>query len=194
MLRLNENTAELVGVILGDGNIYSRKGNHELRITLNKKESNYAEKISNLLKWTIFQEPKITFPKNENSLRLRIQKKTSVMTFISLGLKSGSKTNSGSGVPEWIFLRKTFVKRCLRGLVDTDGSVYRLKPHWPNLWQLSFKNNNKSLLQDVRYMFEILEFHPSRIFGNRMVLTRQDEIVRYFKEIGTNNDKYSPVV
>ena len=109
---------------------------------------------------------------------------------ISCGLLSGDKVKNQVGVPQWIKRKKSLTKTCLRGLIDTDGSIYRMKPHWPNLFQLSFKNNSKKLLQDVREAFIMLGFHPSKIFGNRLVLTRQKEIVMYFKDIGSNNLKY----
>lgn len=111
-----------------------------------------------------------------------------------LGLERGNKIKKGSGIPKWIFLKEEFVKHCVRGLIDTDGSLYFLKPHWPNLKQLSFKSSNPRLLRDVRKSLVWLGFSPSKIFGNRIVMTRQAEIARYFKEVGTSNSKYSPVV
>jgi len=37
-----------------------------------------------------------------------------------------------------------------------------------------------------------LGFHPSKTFGNRIVLTRQKEIKKYLKVIGTNNKIIAP--
>lgn len=111
-----------------------------------------------------------------------------------LGLDYGNRVRKQTPIPKWIFLNDNFMKSCLRGLMDTDGTCYFLKPHWPNLRQMSFKSNNARLLRDARRMFLHLGFTPSKIFGNRIVLTRQAEIIRYFKEVGTSNDKYSPVV
>lgn len=107
-------------------------------------------------------------------------------------IKPGDKIANSVTIPKWIKKNRRFLRCCLRGLIDTDGSIYRLKPHWPNLIQISFKSNNKRLLRDVRSAFIFLKFHPSKVFGNRIVLTRQHEVSRYLKEIGTNNKKTAP--
>jgi DNA-binding transcriptional regulator WhiA len=104
--------------------------------------------------------------------------------------KAGNKIKNRVSIPQWIWKNDVLLRSCLRGLIDTDGSIYRLKPQWPNLTQLSFKNNNSRLLKDVRKALNELGFHPSKVFGNRVVVTRQNEIGRYFDIIGTNNDTH----
>jgi intein/homing endonuclease len=182
--------AELVGIILGDGSFYISNNNHELDIAFNLSEISYLQFVRVLIIDIIREVPKIRYDKHAKCVHLRLSKKKPVQDILSNSIKKpGNKIMNRVTIPNWIKHNRRFSIACLRGLIDTDGSFYYLKPQWPNLVQLSFKNNNSTLLKDVRGLFISLGFNPSRIFGNRVVLTRQDEIRRYLKEIGTNNKK-----
>lgn len=194
MIRINRNAAELVGVVLGDGNMYHLENCFEMRVTLNSNEIDYAEKISDIVEEVVFVRPRIRFRRDSNAIDVRLQTRRAVEKIFILGLDYGGRTSKQTGIPSWIFSREEFLRSCVRGLIDTDGSLYKLTPHWPNLSQLSFKSSNRKLLVDAREALVILGFRPSKIFGNRIVVTRQDDIAKYFKEVGTSNSKYSPVV
>jgi hypothetical protein len=188
----NEHLAEFIGVMLGDGGIYENKTVSQIRITGNsEKELKYFMNFLEPMIENLFAVlPVISCRKSEKTIVLRINSVETTKFLISCGLLSGNKVKNQVGIPQWIKNEKSLMKACLRGLIDTDGSIYRMTPQWPNLFQLSFKNNSKRLLQDVRDTFIALGFHPSKIFGNRIVLTRQKEIYMYFKDIGSNNLKY----
>jgi intein/homing endonuclease len=192
MFHVNEDTAEIIGIMLGDGNITVSNGSHTTTITLHVKEAKYAQIISRMIRRTFFQNPTISKMKNKNALRMRVYRKTFVNELCLLGLEEGDKMRGRIGIPEWVFGRKDFLRSCVRGLIDTDGSVYRLTPHWPNLIQITFKNNNKKLLRDVRSALIELGLKPSKIFGNRLVITRKSEVEKYFREVGTNNLRLAP--
>jgi hypothetical protein len=80
--------------------------------------------------------------------------------------------------------------------MDTDGSIYELKLHWPGLFQLTFENRNTTLLRDLRDAFIKLGFTVSKLCGNRLeqgtkfYITRKDQIEKYLKEIGFSNMKH----
>jgi len=191
----DENLAELVGILLGDGSFYVTNANAELDIAFNQKEEDYCKFVENLIGQIINTNITKKREKTRNCIHLRISRRVDTLKLLEVSLsKSGNKIKNQVTIPHWVWNNKNFLRACIRGLIDTDGSIYRLKPHWPNLWQLSFKNNNKRLLKDAHEAFVKLGFHPSKIFGNRFVLTRQKEIDKYFKEIRSNNLKYSPVV
>ena len=42
------------------------------------------------------------------------------------GFKPGNKIKNKLRIPSWIKNNRKFLKACLRGLYDTDGSVYKL--------------------------------------------------------------------
>ncbi len=79
------------------------------------------------------------------------------------------------------------MKNALRGLIDTDGSIYKLKFGI----QISFCNNSQPLLSSARSMLIKLGFHPSQICNyKQFYLTRQQDLRKFFREIGFNNSKH----
>lgn len=182
--------AELVGILLGDGSFYISKANHEMDISLNSRDTIYKDYVKCLLQSITNSYVLEKYAKSANCVHLRISRKKIVKRLLQLSLiKSGKKIKNKVTIPDWVWKRNASLANCIRGLVDTDGSVYRLKPQWPNLFQLSFKNNDCRLLGDTRKAFIKLGFHPSKIFGNRIVITRQSEIYKYFHKVGTHNDR-----
>lgn len=189
--RLNRDAAELVGILLGDGSFYISKYNNEVDIALDLKDANYKKYVKYLLKSVTGTYVWEKYDKTANCVHLRISRKSPTSKLLNMSYKKpGDKIKNKVSIPMWIWNKETFLKLCIKGLIDTDGSIYRLKPHWPNPFQLSFKNNNERLLEDVRKAFLKLGFHPSKIFGNRIVITRQIEISKYFTSIGTSNDTH----
>ncbi len=183
-IKKDEKLAEAVGIILGDGNFYISSRCAQLDIALNSKENYYISYVQELFFQITKIKPSVKFDSKRNCIHLRISKKDVVLALLnSTGLKAGNKIKNKVTIPKWIWKKKSYLRLCIRGLMDTDGSLYYLKPHWPNLLQLSFKSNNKKLLKDTWKAFIELGFTPSKIFGNRFVITRQKEIEKFLKEI-----------
>lgn len=97
-----------------------------------------------------------------------------------------NKTKAQVKIPAWIFRRKVYLKSVLRGLIDTDGSVYKMHKGV----QISFSNLSKLLLADVRQAFLDLNFSPSKISAHSVYLTRKSDINKYITEIGFKNKKH----
>ncbi len=187
---LNAKLAEVVGILLGDGSFYISGYNNELDVALNTRDINYKNYVKNLLKTVSQTYVREKYVKNINCVHIRISRKAPVDRLLKISFgKQGNKIKNKVTIPKWIWKKDKFITSCIRGLIDTDGSIYRLKPHWPNLFQISFKSNDKKLLIDTRKAFLRLGFHPSKVFGNRIVITRQKEVKEYFDKIGTNNDR-----
>ena len=84
---------------------------------------------------------------------------------------------------------------CVRGLYDTDGSVYELLPHWPGLFQVYFSNRNSTLLKDVRKALLKLGINISKIslqkgVTPRIYITKKSEIKKFKETIGFKNDRH----
>lgn len=183
--------AELVGILLGDGSFYVAKNNHETDIALDMKEVDYKKYVKTLLVTNTGAYVWEKKDRSANCVHLRISSKRPTMALLKMSFKkSGNKIKNQVTIPRWIWNNKIFLRCCLRGLIDTDGSISRLEPQWPNLFQLSFKNSNEKLLKDVRKALLKLSFHPSQIFENRLVITRQKEIKGYFESVGSKNDTH----
>ncbi|MFC1704766.1 LAGLIDADG family homing endonuclease [Nanoarchaeota archaeon] len=199
--------AELVGIILGDGNLHYFKkgkkiGSYMLRIAGDKRHDydylvNY---VSNLIINLFGVRPKIDERKS-NEMLIIVHSKKLLEFLFSMGLKPGNKIKSKVSIPKWIFEDSDYLKSCVRGLIDTDGCIYSLKPKYPNYYQISFKNNNLELLKDLRTAFLRLGYPISKISCYKQIyLSQQKYLRKFYKDIGFSNKKHikrcanSPVV
>lgn len=189
--------AELVGIILGDGNIHSySKGNkigtYMLRIAGDKRlDKEYLIKYVGKMVNNLFGlKPKYDYRKS-NEMLLICHSKNLVQFLIDIGLPSGHKIQNQVGIPTWIFKKNCYLKACIRGLIDTDGCVYALKPNYPHYYQISFKNYNIKLLRDVQKAFKKIGYPISKISCNKQIyLSQQAYIRKFYKEIGFSNQKH----
>ncbi len=193
----NADLAELIGVILGDGNLgYYKKG---------KKIGTYALKIgghiledrkyleiyvASLIRKLFNTKPRFFIQRNGPEFFVVIYSKKIIGFLEAMGLKTGNKKVNNVGIPKWIMSNKQFTVRCLRGLIDTDGSIYRMSNQDSGLLRLQFTNASKKLLFDARKLFVKLGYSPNNVVGNSFRLSIQREIYRYIKEIGFGNPKH----
>jgi len=202
--RQSEELAEAVGIMLGDGSNYAnfRKGAYQVRIAANSKcESDYLLLFMKPLFERLFGiEGRISFHRSHSAMYLRFDSRNLVYFFDGIGVPFGGR-KAKAGIPEWIKAEEKYLAACLRGLFDTDGSVYRLARKYPNLLRISFKNANEALLEDVRAGLLALGFHPSKATWRNVFLTRKSDVCLFADKIGFNNPKnqnrlnsFSPVV
>lgn len=180
--------AECVGIILGDGGITSR----QLSISLHKKDdflySKYVVKPLSLL----FRSP-ITVTERNNVLILIISRTELVAFLESRGMRKGNKVKKQVQVPAWVSKRKTYIKRCIRGLIDTDGCLYvDVHKHKNTVYKnigLNFTNRSLPILNFVKDNLLKMGYHPTHNTRFSIFLRREREVMRYMKEIGTSNKK-----
>lgn len=189
--------AEFVGIVLGDGNVYSFKGrNLMIRVSGDSRyDASYLRNYVAPLAEKLFSlSPKFYQSKRSHCLHLLLKSKKLVDFFNDMGIKSGNKIKNQSTIPLWVYQNEEFLKSCARGLIDTDGSVYEMLPHWPGLFQIYFGNKNLTLLNDLRKVFLILGYHPSNITNLQRLpcfyITRKADICRYSTEVGFGNVKH----
>ncbi|MEK6895737.1 MAG: LAGLIDADG family homing endonuclease [Nanoarchaeota archaeon] len=205
----DEKLAEFIGAVLGDGNINYTKGKkigvYQIKIAGDYKQDkdyhiNYLKKLCE----EIFKVKANEILNLKNNERFLVLYSKRIVEFIKeMGINPGHKMNNQSTIPLWIWEDNNFLKSCIRGLIDTDGSVFRMSQKDPHLIRISFTNYNKKLLEDTRKAFITLKFNPSKIINNKQFfISRQSEINKYLKDIGFSNNKhidrikrfYSPVV
>ncbi len=115
--------AYIIGIALGDGNLSNPSGRGvRLRISCDTKYPKLIQKIKNSLR--------LLLPNNSVSV---YKKKVSCVDIscysnywpLLLGWKLlGSKYRQSVNVPDWIKKSKKYSVYCLRGLIETDGSIY----------------------------------------------------------------------
>lgn len=189
--------AELCGIILGDGHLeYYQDGkkirSYSLTITGHSiDDSNYLRQyIKNLIKQIFNYDSRFKQSKDSNGLYLVVNGKRLVEFFNNIGIKPGNKKINSQGIPSWIINNRGYLVACLRGLIDTDGSIHHISKNNRNL-RITFTSYIPRLLEDVRISFLKLGFHPSKIIkGNQIFLTRKDDIKLYLETIGFSNDKH----
>lgn len=191
----NEELAEFIGAVLGDGHVCfikegKKKGVYVIRISGDlKKDKEYHLYLTKIIKKLFNLEAKEITRKNGRFLDA--YSKELVEFFIDMGIHPGNKIKNQSTIPNWILNEKSFLRTCLRGLIDTDGSIHRMSNKDPNLLRINFTNYNSTLLNDARNGLIKLGFTPSKIIIGKMFnLSKQKEIKRYVKEIGFKNQKH----
>jgi hypothetical protein len=143
-LKKNDLLAELVGILLGDGHLQKKGEKYYLgsllSISLNRiEESKYVEYVRQLLIELFKIEPKMHARIDSKSIDFKIYNENIIDFLILKGLLIGNKVQNLISVPNWIRKDEMWIKkhqedwkvnyrprviRCLRGLVDTDGSIY----------------------------------------------------------------------
>ena len=195
--------AELVGIILGDGNVHKFIGkkstSYMVRIAGDSvKDKEYLINYVKPLCDGLFGiESQVHKHKIHNEMFINLNSKLIVEFFESMGLTCGNKIINQITIPNWISTDSSFLKACIRGLVDTDGSLYELKPHWPGLWQICFTNKNQQLMGDFRDSLIKLGIKCSNIYNypdgvkaSKVYITKRSELRKFYKEIGFSNPKH----
>ena len=178
--KYSKELAELIGIMLGDGSLT----HFQVVVTLGSKEYSYAEHVRDLMNTIFNVQAKIAvrstgyndvyFGSTEVSLWLQEQ-----------GLVF-NKVKEQVDVPHWVFKDKAYMKACLRGFFDTDGSLYKLRFGS----QISFTNYSTPLLHSLRYMLFELQYNPSRLSSHKVYITKKDDILKFFREIQPKNKKH----
>jgi DNA-binding transcriptional regulator WhiA len=114
----------VIGLAIGDGNLSNPNGRAtRLRITCDKKYPHLTKGIIDSLQ--------SLFPQNKVSIALRKEGCLDVSTYSNhleklLGWKAkgGSKFKQNVSIPAWINRNRKYKINCLRGLIETDGTIY----------------------------------------------------------------------
>lgn len=116
--------AYVIGVAIGDGNLSNPTGRAtRLRITCDVKYPNLIKRIVKSLKDLLPMNKVNTIKKQSNCLDIYVHSKH-LENLLGWKAKNGSKFVQNVSVPEWIKQNDEYKIRCLKGLIETDGSIY----------------------------------------------------------------------
>lgn len=199
----SEKLAEFYGVMLGDGNSHRTKrykvGTYSIRIVGDSRYDkeyliNYVKPIIKDLfnikvKNGKFKPKNIGGFNSKNAMFIRADSVQLIGFLEKKGFKPGNKIKNKLGIPKWIKSNNKLLRVCLRGIYDTDGSIYKLNNQ--NTTQIAFTNHNYVLLNDVRESLLCLGIKPSKIImGRKIYITKRSELRKFFKLIGFKNAKH----
>ena len=123
-MKFNEDLAEFVGIMLGDGYINYPK-QPRIKISFNSvDDKEYLEFVKNLLGSIFDRKVIVKHRENENTSELYLFNRESIRSIINeIGLIPSPKWKRAK-IPSWIFINN-LDKFVLRGYFDTDGCVVR---------------------------------------------------------------------
>jgi DNA-binding transcriptional regulator WhiA len=149
--------AYIVGVALGDGNLSCPNGRAlRLRVTCDNKYPDIIEEITDSLS-KIFPHNKVSLCKRYKDTCCDISVYSNKLAeFMPWEINKGTKIDQSAHIPTWILDDLNYTSHCLKGLIQTDGSIYRDRKYL----MVNFTNLIKPLIDDVFNMMSALGFHP----------------------------------
>ncbi len=201
---MNENLAEFVGAMIGDGCLSAINCRSENRI---RKE---ARLTGNLQHDCVYYEEVIRPTVREFGINGYLQKRPKrncvylvmgvpVFDFlVSLGFPVGKKYDLR--IPDVLFEDKHLSKACVRGIFNTDGSIYRRyskryqnHPRLYNYLVIQFKMNSLTVIEQIQKILERFGIKTNNIIAESSAfvlrITSQPDIAK-FMDIVRPSSKY----
>ncbi len=195
----SEELAEFYGAMLGDGNSHrtkyyesrdNKRGVYVIRIVGDARfdKKYHLEYLKPIIEKLFNVKVRVRIYTNKNVIFIEAHGTNLVEFLEKKGFPPGNKIKNKLRIPDWIKSNKNYLKVCLRGLYDTDGSVYKLTGQ--NSHQICFTNANKGLLEDVRNSLLLLGINCSKISNKDVYITKKSELRKFLKLIGFSNDRH----
>lgn len=187
----NTDLAEIIGALMGDGGLTLT----QTHITLNlKTDKEYAIYLRNLIE-RLFKINVSLYERPNNSTIDVVVSSVKLISFLKRkGLPVGDKIRQGLDIPEWIYKRKEWQRACLRGLLDTDGCTYidhhKYKDKIYGHIGLAFTSYSPRLIKSIAKILQNLGYSPTVSTRLRVLLRREKEVLRFFKEFKPSNPRH----
>lgn len=148
--------AYLVGVALGDGNLSNPNGRAiRLRITCDARYPAICNEIIDALS-TLLPQNKISKVSRKPTYYDISIYSNRLRDLIPWEVGKGTKLVQKPSVPQWVLQKNIFMIPCLRGLLQTDGSIYTDRGYR----MINFTNHIHALALDVYNMMYALGYKP----------------------------------
>ncbi|MGA2680923.1 MAG: LAGLIDADG family homing endonuclease [Candidatus Bathyarchaeia archaeon] len=190
----SEDLAEILGLILGDGHIDKsvKSGQYAIKICGGEDDIEYLQSCVSPLFLRVFGKRLKSFRfKKAMAVMYYINDKAIVFTLEHYGLKAGNKKENNVQIPSWIFENNNQLRACLRGLFDTDGTVFP-KSSNHNSPQLELTSKIEGIQRTFRQGLLQLGYEPSKWSDSgspKCGLYAKCQVEKYAKEIGFHNPK-----
>ncbi len=207
--KLTQKLAELIGIIIGDGNIYT-KDRFELTITgdITEDKEYHEEHITKLFKdlFKINVKTEEKYLKNGSCRRMRIKSKAILFFLIKeIGLKSGRKQKIN--IPKSIKYSKDneIIYSFLRGIADTDFSIkFKTRYNKKNYYPIIIGNLcDKTLILQLKNILERMGFHShiedrtkydkstKKVYHSYAInIVGKENLMKWMDKVGFNNKRH----
>ena len=165
----------------------------QVTITLHRfDDRGFVTYVENLFNELFKIKPSIY--ERKNTINIVVSRTKLVQFLTDMGFCVGSKVKQQVNVPTWIEESELFTKSCLRGLFDTDGCFFVDKHrHKDKVYYncgMNFTNRSLPLLSFFRTKLEQFGFNLTVNNEFCVFLRRENQIIRYFREIRSSNPKH----
>jgi intein/homing endonuclease len=180
--------AELIGATLGDGNIYDKRPTYVEYCGNPLTDAYYFEHV--LL--PIVHSETNKFPKlfvRDLGLRFRIYSKSFVEWLKEKGIPAGEAKGMAKA-PEFIRSNRRMMTSCVRGVYDTDGSVYfDMRPAYAAPYpRIELHMKNVDLVRQVSNFFQDIGIAHGFVKSKNSIQTAGvDALGDFLKLVGFSN-------
>jgi hypothetical protein len=156
-LNKTDDLAFLIGLILGDGNIYRFPRTECLRITLGTDKPKLAFYTVRIIEKVLKKSPSIIKRNNSNCYNVTFCQKNLSQR---LEVPSGARGKVDIKFPKWVWGEESYLLSILRGLFEAEASYCVHEKTYT--YNFEFSNRNSSLLDEVEKGLITLDFHPEK--------------------------------
>lgn len=186
----NVELAEFIGIMLGDGGMSA----YQVSVTLHSADDyEYSLYVKDLMGKLFGVTPSVYYRQDAKALNIVLGRKQAVDYLHSLGLVRGNKVQQKVKIPDWILKNESYSLACLRGLMDTDGSVYlhqyKVDGKLYKYKKLCFSSASDALRKDVQFILHRFG-SAATCSGTNVRIDSVHDVKRYMEIIGTHNPKH----
>jgi intein/homing endonuclease len=195
MYELNKELAEFYGILLGDGCIskfYSQNRNKEIiRIDGHGTDDiEYYKYLQELIEKITNRRISVKRRNKKNAIFITFSNKE-FSKFLNSKLNFPYGKKKGMVISD-ILLRKDLINKVLRGLFDTDGSIYFTKNNWKRKRRtypiIEISSHNDNLIDQLLKILKGLGFKPILShYKDSIKLHGKKQVIKWMEEIGSNN-------
>jgi hypothetical protein len=178
--------------MLGDGGI----SQYQVIVTLNAiDDKEYSVYVACLIKKLFGVDPSFYYRKTASAVHIVVSR-IGLVDFLTreCGLIVGNKIMKNADIPEWIKENTEMHVSCIRGLVDTDGSVfthkYLSKGKEYRYKKLSYTSVSVPLLYSAHALLKEQGLTPRFGSNSDLRLDSKSDMNRYFSIISSHNPKH----
>ncbi|MEK7638211.1 MAG: LAGLIDADG family homing endonuclease [Patescibacteria group bacterium] len=187
---LSNELAEFLGIMMGDGGM----SKYQVSVTLHHvDDKEYGHYITRLMKKLFGVTPTTRHIPKISVNTYTISRVRLVHYLRERGLVIGNKIRQQIGIPDWIMKKRRYRIACLRGLVDTDGSVvvhrYLSSGKYYTYKKIDFSSRSALLLGSVNVILCGLGIR-SGVRKRNIRIEAQKDVKRYFAIVGSHNPKH----